>query len=550
MGWRALASCAAVLAAGVLVAAQPPQNPPARRAGVVAATSQNRALLRSWDGTIDSLRRNGDLTLVRSRADTVLRGRTHERYQQYVNGLRIVGGEVTRQTAGGVTTSIFGSLYDVAGVPDQPQISQDRAREILRTLSTREIPASRPIELVVFPTGNGTYALAYSTHVWTTGGWMQVYLDAQDGRVLQQYNDLHTQAAVGRGTGVLGDTKKISAQARSGRYVADDALRPPVLVTYDMQGNLSRTENYLDGVYSPGDADVASDSDNNWTDGANVDAHVYVGLTYDYYFKRFDRKGLDDRNTPIFSITHPVRRNDIDSLSDDEIDTYLLNAFWCSGCGPSFDGAMVFGEGLPGGYTLGGQTVDYFAGALDVVAHELTHGLTDYSSGLTYRDESGALNESFSDMLGTSVEFMYQQPGSGTQKADYLIGEDIFRPGGLRSMANPRLFGDPDHYSQRYTGTDDNGGVHTNSGIPNNAFYLAIEGGTNSTSRLTVAGVGGGNRAQIEKAFYRAFTFMLPSNATFSTARAATIQAAADLYGPDSPAARAITQAWTAVGVN
>jgi thermolysin len=550
MGWRTLASCAAVLAAGVFVAAQAPQAPPPRTSGPIAITSQNRALLRSWDATIESLRRNGDLTLVRSRADTVLRGRTHERYQQYVNGLRIVGAEVTRQTAAGVTTSIFGSLYDVRGVPDRPQISEDRARGILRSLATRDIPANRPLELVVFPTSDGTYALAYSTHVWTNGGWMQVYLDAQDGRVLQQYNDLHTQAAVGRGTGVLGDTKKVSAQARSGRYVADDALRPPVLVTYDMQGNLSRTEDYLDGLYTPRDTDVASDSDNDWTDGADVDAHVYVGYTYDYFFKRFDRKGLDDRNAPIYSITHPVRRNDINNLTDDEVDNYLLNAFWCSGCGPSFDGAMVFGEGLPGGFTLGGQTVDYFAGAIDIVAHELTHALTDYSSGLVYRNESGALNESFSDMMGTSVEFMYQAPGSGTQKADYLIGEDIFRPGGLRSMANPQLFGDPDHYSRRYTGSDDNGGVHTNSGISNNAFYLAIEGGTNRTSGLSVTGVGGANREQIEKAFYRAFTFMLPSNATFSTARAATIQAAGDLYGLDSPVARAITQAWTAVGVN
>ncbi len=550
MARRTLVSCAAVLAAGVFVAAQAPQNPAARRYGAVAVTSQDRALLRSWDATVDSLRRNGVLTLVRSRADTVLRGRTHERFQQYINGLRIVGGEVTRQTAGGVTTSMFGSLFDVTGLPDQPQIPEERARAILRSLSTRDVPASRPVELVVFPIGDGTYALAYSTHVWTADGWMQIYLDAQDGRVLQQYNDLHTQAAVGRGTGVLGDTKKISAQARAGRYVADDALRPPVLVTYDMQGNLSRTEDYLDGVYTARDTDVASDSDNDWTDAADVDAHVYVGYTYDYYFKRFDRKGLDDRNAPIFSITHPVRRNDINDLSDDDVGTYMLNAFWCSGCGPSFDGAMIFGEGLPGGYTVGGQTVDYLAGALDIVAHELTHGLTDYSSGLIYRNESGALNESFSDILGTSVEFMYQPPGSGAQKADYLIGEDVFRPGGLRSMANPRLFGDPDHYSRRYTGTDDNGGVHTNSGISNNAFYLAIEGGTNRTSGLTVTGVGAANRDQIEKAFYRAFTFMLPSDATFSTARAATIQAAGDLYGPDSAAARAIAQAWTAVGVN
>ncbi len=140
----------------------------------------------------------------------------------------------------------------------------------------------------------------------------------------------------------------------------------------------------------------------------------------------------------------------------------------------------------------GGQTVDFLSGALDIVAHELTHGVTDYTSSLIYQNESGALNEAFSDIMGTSVEFYFQQPGSGNLRADYLIGEDVFRPGGIRSMADPQAYGDPDHYSRRFTGTADNGGVHINSGIPNQAFYLAIEGGTNRTSGLSVQGVGRG----------------------------------------------------------
>ena len=117
-------------------------------------------------------------------------------------------------------------------------------------------------------------------------------------------------------------------------------------------------------------------------------------------------------------------------------------------------------------------------------------------------------------------------------------------------MADPATFGDPDHYTRRYTGTGDNGGVHINSAIANQAFYLSIEGGTNRTSGLQVQGVGGDNREQIEKVFYRAFTQLMPANATFATARAATIQAARDLYGASSAAERAVTQAWTAVGVN
>jgi thermolysin len=116
-------------------------------------------------------------------------------------------------------------------------------------------------------------------------------------------------------------------------------------------------------------------------------------------------------------------------------------------------------------------------------------------------------------------------------------------------MSTPSRFGDPDHYSRRYTGTEDNGGVHINCSIPSHAFYLAIEGGRNATSGLNVTGVGGANREQIERIFYRAFTSMLPARATFSTARAATIQTARDLYGPSSAAEAAVTQAWTAVGV-
>jgi hypothetical protein len=90
-----------IVAAGALMAAQSSQPAGARRSGVVAVTSQNGALLRSWDATVDAMRRSGELVLSRSRADTVLPGRTHERYEQYVNGVRVVGGEVTRQSAGG-----------------------------------------------------------------------------------------------------------------------------------------------------------------------------------------------------------------------------------------------------------------------------------------------------------------------------------------------------------------------------------------------------------------------------------------------------------------
>jgi thermolysin len=120
-------------------------------------------------------------------------------------------------------------------------------------------------------------------------------------------------------------------------------------------------------------------------------------------------------------------------------------------------------------------------------------------------------------------------------------------------MANPGLFGDPDNYSRRYTGPldadHDNGGVHINSGIANQAFYLLIEGGTNRTSGLRVTGLGAANRAKAEKIFYRGFTLYLTPSATFSAARRATIQAASDLYGSTGTEFQQVQAAWNAVGV-
>ena len=151
------------------------------------------------------------------------------------------------------------------------------------------------------------------------------------------------------------------------------------------------------------------------------------------------------------------------------IDDFFLNAFYAG------DGVMVYGEGLPPGLRLTtGQRVEYFAAGLDVVAHEMTHGVTDYTSNLVYQGESGALNESFSDMMSAGAEFFFSGTAPGT--ADWVLGEDVIVPGGLRSMQNPLAFGDPDHYSIRFTGPEDNGGVHINSGIPNHVFYLAIGG--------------------------------------------------------------------------
>jgi thermolysin len=379
--------------------------------------------------------------------------------------------------------------------------------------------------------------------VVTRGDARQYFVDARTGATVLDYSDRKGQSSVGRAIGVLGDTKKISVHASSGQFQATDDLRPPVIQTYDLHGNPARADDFLIGRLDLGSGDLGSDSDNDWTDGPIGDAHIYAGYTYDYFFKRFGRRGLNNADIRIQTLVHAVRRADLETYIEDYTD-FFLNAFYDGG------GVILLGEGLPPGFTAGGQTWDYLAGALDIVAHELAHGVTEYSSDLIYRNESGALNEAFSDVMGASVEFFFQPAGGGPLQADYLMGEDVIRPGGLRSLENPGANGDPDHYSRRFTGTQDNGGVHINSTIPGHAFYLAIEGGTNRTSGLSVQGVGGGNREQIEKVFYRAFTQLMTASSTFAVARETTIQAARDLYGANSAAESAVTQAWTAVGVN
>jgi thermolysin len=192
------------------------------------------------------------------------------------------------------------------------------------------------------------------------------------------------------------------------------------------------------------------------------------------------------------------------------------------------------------------------------VGHELTHGVTSFSWNGVYMSEPGALNEAFSDIMGAGVEFMWEPRGDARNHADYWIGEDVsevFAPNAyaFRSMENPALFGDPDHWSKRYTGPPDAqhdwGGVHINCGIASQAFYLLIEGGTNRTSGMHVNGLGSARRADAERIFYRGFTQFLTITASFRDARAATVRAAEELFGAGSDAVLQTAAAWTAVGI-
>ena len=191
---------------------------------------------------------------------------------------------------------------------------------------------------------------------------------------------------------------------------------------------------------------------------------------------------------------------------------------------------MTYGDGD------GSRMIELSAG-LDVVGHELAHGVIEATSKLIYKGESGALNEAFSDIMGTSIEFWY---GPG----DWTIGEDVPLHGkGIRNLAAPQLHNHPSHYADRYTGTGDNGGVHINSGIVNHWYYLLVNGGQNAKSAhasgTNVQGIGKWAATQI---VFVGFTH-LSQSADFCAARASTIAFAGDNKAN-------VADAWDEVGVD
>lgn len=251
------------------------------------------------------------------------------------------------------------------------------------------------------------------------------------------------------------------------------------------------------------------------------EAYDHSGTAYDFYQQVFERNSVDDHGLPLTSTVH--------------YDTNYDNAFW--------DGRqMVYGDG-------DGEIFGRFTISLDVIGHELTHGVTQNEAQLLYRGQPGALNESMSDVFGSLIR--QRAEGQTAAQADWLIGAGLFtkavRGVALRSMRAPgTAFDDPvlgkdpqpsdmAHYVKT---TDDNGGVHINSGIPNRAFYLAA---TN---------IGGFAWEKAGRIWYQTLTSALSPSANFQKAATATAAAAANFYGSGSVEQKAVMDAWKAVGIS
>jgi bacillolysin len=344
----------------------------------------------------------------------------------------------------------------------------------------------------------------------------------------------------------------LSTSAPKRWLVFVDAHNGRIVHGIDMLQTSKLRETYIAAGASkttlPGTLDCSdSPADPTCTDAAAQAAHDNTGKVYDYYFAKFGRDSIDGNGMIMKSTVH---------FSED-----YNNAFWNGS-------QMVYGDG-------DGVVFGPLSQSLDVVAHELTHGVTDFTADLVYEDESGALNESYSDVLGVYADAF----GRGSATADWALGESVWTPGqasdALRDMADPHKANDP--YTNAYNCLyrpgqpyycgqpaslseyarlpisffeevpSDNGGVHINSGIPNKAAYLLTVGGTFGGVNVTGIGV-----AKAEQIYYRTLVNYLTPYSTFMVARNGSIQACTDLIGQFGISAgdcASVRDAFAAVGI-
>lgn len=472
-----------------------------------------------------------DVMPVGTRTQTP-RGLEVQRYQQYLGDARVLGGQLTLYRSGDTLVAVIGAHAPEIAPTNRVGLGES---EVLRLIRDRQGDQGVwSAELMIDP-ASGRFFYAVENRRFDSR-WLH-WVDAATGQILARFDRL----THGSGLGVKGDIKDLTGLTRfTGSHFE---LRSPdgLFETYDARNRIRFpaiaslfAHRLLPGVM-PTDSDDVWDLAGTRSPGhaALVDAHYYAWVTYDYYLGIHGRDGIDDARMPIVSTAHFSRD--------------FCNAFWNGE-------QMVYGDG-------DGPDCLPLSGALEIVAHELTHGVTEYTSNLIYRDESGALNVAFSDIMSVAVEFHAADQGlDPLGEPNWRLGEAVIQlsPGlrGIRDMSDPELFGDPDHYSERFTDKEDNGGVHINSGIINHAFYLLVDGGLNASCasptdhasehcsglETPVTGIG---MARAEQLFYLAF-IGLPADANLCEARRAT----ETLAGAVDPEAQpSVAAAWSAVGV-
>ena len=460
----------------------------------------------------------------------------HTRVQQKVDGIPVWEGEaIVHLKADGSVASITDDLKDAISVRTSPDLGEKDADRLAVSNYKGRAKQTDPsmIQMYIYR-GEDRDHLTYRIETPRLDGTKDtsapvVFIDAHTGEVVDQYDNLQT----GTGSSLYSGTVSISTSLSGANYYMEDTTRRQGTFNMNNTGNTSTGTGGTQSRYT--------DADDNWTAAnarAGVDAHYGAAKTFDYYQLVHGRNGIDGNYGP--GTTTAIANGVSIVASRVHFGASYNNAFW-------YQNMMTYGDG--NGTTFTPLTT------LDICGHEMTHGVTERSANLTYAKESGALNESMSDIMGSMVE-LYAD-GGVVSGDTWKIGEDAYTPGtagdALRRMDNPNAVGDPDHYSLRlYPGTctassaNDQCGVHTNSSIQNHAFYLMAAGGINRVSGVTVTGIGGNDAAKI---FYRALTVYMTASTNFAGARTATLSAATDLFGAASAQYNSVATGWCAVGV-
>ncbi len=459
-------------------------------------------------------------------------GFIHYKYQQLFDGNEIEGAVYTLHTKESKVISFNGNIYININVSNSSFFSAENAILIAKNemkadlykweLVSEENQLKRETgnpsstyypspKLILCNISKDDFCWAYSLVLYSHKpiDKKEFFVNASTGKIINIRQRLYSTDVPGTAVTKYSGTQTITSDSYSGSYRLRETGR----------GNGIETYNALTGTDYGAAVDFI-DTDNNWNnvnaqqDEVATDAHWGTEKTYDYFYINHGRNSIDNNGFKLISYVH--------------YDLDFPNAFW--------DGQrMTYGDG--------GGTYTPFT-ALDICGHEITHGLDENTAGLIYQDESGALNEGFSDIFGTAIEF-YAKPSL----ANWTMGEDIGNI--IRSMSNPNSYGDPDTYhgTNWATGTADYGGVHTNSTVLSHWFYLVCQGGTGTNDIGNAYSVNGIGITSAEDVAFRMLTVYMTPSSTYEDARFFAMVSAIDLFGPCTSQVETVTNAMYAVGL-
>lgn len=509
---------------------------------------------------------------VYARMETDEGGNSHIRLDQVYQGVPVFGGEVIAHARNGAFDLLNGRYYPTPQLASVvPAINAGRAIDRVKeaigpdnikndwTAQQLQLLQIQPFksELVIYHHEGQQDNERLAWHVEARPTMMKrliYFIDANTGEIIHTYDftckiDGHAHCdrsdhqpaetvtapapapatapppppVTGTGTDLLGQSRSFGAWQQGSTYYLEDASKSAmfnssastmpndpvgVIVTLDA-GNTSPENQNFD--YNFVTSNSTSFSNSASSNGANaVSAHWNSIKSYDYFFNTHSRNSIDGVGGNIISFINVSEGSGAS----------MENAYW--------DGAAMW-------YGNGGSTFKKLARGLDVGGHEMTHGVVEKTANLVYQNESGALNESFADIFGAMIDL-----------GDWLIGEDVMQAGtaaALRSMSDPHNgvsssspWWQPRTMSEKYNGSQDNGGVHINSGITNWAYYLFA---TNTNVGTVKA----------EKVYYKALKDYLVKSSQFVDLRIAVLQAANDLYPAGNTVALAAAAAFDQVGI-